>query len=160
MDAATTQESVREHGAPVREEERMRLEWSPQLAVGVELIDEQHRELFKRMNDLRIAMTSGRAREEIPKLLDFLTDYVVAHFRAEERIMSRSGYPSYIEHRDLHNAFSTEFFELRQEIDVRGYSPSLVIRFNQKLSDWLVEHIMKVDKNLGGFLQTKRVDAE
>ncbi|MHB9035807.1 MAG: hemerythrin domain-containing protein, partial [Armatimonadota bacterium] len=58
----------------------MAVQWTPDLAVGVREIDDQHRELFKRVNDLLEAMSKGKGRDEIAKVVAFLGNYVVTHF--------------------------------------------------------------------------------
>jgi hemerythrin-like metal-binding protein len=65
----------------------MGFEWEPSLAVGHEVIDAQHQELFKRVNTLLEACKAGRGKEEILGVMEFLEAYIGEHFRAEEQEM-------------------------------------------------------------------------
>jgi len=49
------------------------MEWSKDMAVGIETIDEQHRELFKRINDLLRAIKEHRCKSEIDGTINSLT---------------------------------------------------------------------------------------
>lgn len=46
--------------------------WHPGLSVGIELIDEQHKELFRRADMLFEAGRKGQAKEYIGELMAFL----------------------------------------------------------------------------------------
>ena len=71
--------------------------WHPSLSVGIELIDEQHKEWFKRAEDLFEAGKKGQAKEYIGELLGFLDQYTKKHFADEERYMLSINYPGYDE---------------------------------------------------------------
>lgn len=67
----------------------MGIEWSSYLATGVDWQDSHHRELFKRINRLLDAMASGYGKEEVANLFNFLDQYFVVHFEAENEAMER-----------------------------------------------------------------------
>ena len=71
----------------------MEFAWSDDLLTGVRDIDEQHRELFSRVNTLIVACTQQKGKDEIGNYLQFLMDYVAFHFAAEEREMTTYQYP-------------------------------------------------------------------
>ena len=54
--------------------EGMAIEWTKDLETGVALIDEQHKELFDRVNKLLAASSQGRGKEEVGSLLGFLEE--------------------------------------------------------------------------------------
>ena len=64
----------------------MAIEWTEDLATGVNKIDNQHKELFKRINNLLEACNQGRGKNEVEKVIKFLDDYVIIHFSEEENI--------------------------------------------------------------------------
>ncbi|MDQ7784845.1 MAG: bacteriohemerythrin [Desulfomonilaceae bacterium] len=130
----------------------MPIEWNEDLKVGVEEIDEQHRELFRRVNDLAEAMWDGKGKEESGKVMDFLGDYVVTHFATEERHMSSQGYPDYAAHKRLHDRFVEDFYTLRSQFDSGEVTSSMVIRILDETCEWLKSHIKGTDKKLGSFL--------
>lgn len=133
----------------------MAIEWTKDLATGVDEIDDQHKELFKRINRLLDACHQGRGKEEIDDLMRFLSDYVVDHFGTEERLMDRYDYPESLSHRSQHENFKERFSDLREDLLRSGERLVTIIGTNQLLGDWWINHIGKVDKALGAFLRTK-----
>lgn len=76
-----------------RSEKMPQIEWLDQYSVGVESIDNQHKELFARINKLLDACSQGEGKKVLPEVLDFLGDYVVFHFSTEEKYMKEYLYP-------------------------------------------------------------------
>jgi hemerythrin len=64
----------------------MAVAWTEELATGIEVIDDQHKELFRRIDGLLEACKAGKGREAVAGVLAFLENYVVEHFAAEEKI--------------------------------------------------------------------------
>ena len=77
-------------------------EWNESLSVGIELIDEQHKMLIKRLNDVAEAIEKSQGPAQIVKTLDFLIDYTHFHFSTEEKHMKANNYPGIKEHLDKH----------------------------------------------------------
>lgn len=130
----------------------MIINWRDSLATGHELIDEQHKELFKRFNNLLAACNEGRGSEEVLKILLFLGDYVREHFAAEEKLQLKYDYPGYPAHKELHTGFTKTLRELERQAKEGGATVSLVIQTNQTLVNWLITHISGVDKELADYL--------
>lgn len=134
----------------------MTVKWTQDLSVGYPEIDNQHIELFVRINNLLEAMTKGRGKEEIGKTIAFLEEYVVEHFGVEQRYMQKLAYPDHLDHKEQHRRFVNEFAALKNQFETEGASSVLVINIQRKVVDWLREHIGKVDKSLGAFLIAKQ----
>ena len=78
------------------------LEWDDYMSVGVDDIDEQHKDLIKAINRLyEVVMRGdiGEMRTARRKALDDLDHYVRHHFASEERFMEKISYPLLDEHR-------------------------------------------------------------
>jgi len=129
-------------------------EWTEALSVGVEAIDAQHRELFAAINAL-LREEGGAILNEVPKVVAFLEEYVTNHFGMEEIYMRRLSYPGYPFHKGEHVSFINDFYDLRDEYDANGATPELADKMGRYMGDWLVNHIGKIDKALGAFLQEK-----
>ncbi len=54
----------------------MALEWKERYSIGVEKVDHQHQELFKRANELMEACQANKGEEKIEELIKFLADYI------------------------------------------------------------------------------------
>jgi len=130
----------------------MAIAWTSDLATGVHQIDDQHKEIFDRVNRLSEACNEGRGKEEVLKLLLFLEDYVKEHFAAEERLQLRYGYPKYALHKSQHTRFIADIARLETAFKTEGATLSLVIMTNKTLVSWLLQHIGKTDKELGAYL--------
>ncbi|NLA60739.1 MAG: hemerythrin family protein [Firmicutes bacterium] len=128
------------------------LKWTDELSVGVDEIDNQHKELISRVAGLLSAMAKGKGKDEVTETLDFLADYVVFHFSSEERIMREHAYPGFTHHRQQHLFFTERVKGLRDRLAQEGPSSSLAIQSQRLLSDWLVNHISVIDSALGAFL--------
>lgn len=133
----------------------MAVQWTQDLATGIEEIDNQHKELFNRINALIDACSKGKGKEELSGVLNFLADYVVMHFGAEEERMKALAYPDYEAHKKQHDGFIADFLDLKQKLEQKGPTVDLVIKVNHFLFDWLINHIRKMDKVLGAFLKTR-----
>ena len=134
----------------------MSLELDPLLLTGIDEIDGQHRELFARIGALLEASRSGRSREEVVRLLEFLGSYVVDHFAAEERTMEETGYPRLGGHRAEHLQFMKELAILRHELKSEGPSNLFVIRVGNRITEWLREHVYRTDRILADWLKAHR----
>jgi hemerythrin len=125
------------------------MEWTQDLSVGVDLIDEQHKELIRRMNALFESMDANRAKAEVLKVLEFLEKYVVTHFTDEENLQKRVQYPKYTVHRQMHQDFIKTIKEQKKEIENGGFTVMTKSLMGATLVTWLVSHISKEDKDIG-----------
>lgn len=130
----------------------MGIEWNEDLAVGVYIIDDQHKELFNRINNLLEACNLGKGKDTVDEIIKFLEDYVVSHFGEEEEIMKKHDYPYYQQHKEQHEQFVEQFSQLKNKLEKEGVGGHMAIYTNQVVVDWLQDHIIKVDKALGEFL--------
>jgi len=133
----------------------MLIRWSEDLAIGVAEIDEQHREIFKRMEKLTEACRAGKGKDEIEETFLFLNDYVLTHFGLEEELMQKFNYPDYPFHKIQHRKFIQNFLDLKKTFEATGTSSELAIQANVLLMDWLAVHIRNYDKSMGVFLRAK-----
>ena len=132
----------------------MSLEWTSALRVGVDEIDEQHQELFRRAERLVHALRAGD-RAEVEPMLRYLTDYVVSHFACEERWMVETEYPGLEEHRDAHRRFKDDLREMAREYQRKGPTPAVAASVHGWLAAWLQHHIGGSDVKLGHWLASR-----
>jgi hemerythrin len=133
----------------------MTIAWTDDLATGSAEIDDQHKELFKRIDALMEACRQGKGKNEVIGVIQFLDDYVITHFSEEEEYMQRYGYPDYAAHKAQHLEFMSTFSDLKKQVEQQGPGVHLVIQIKDMIVEWLLRHIRKVDKALGSFLKTK-----
>ncbi len=132
----------------------MGIEWTNDLSVGNVEIDNQHRELFNKINQLLDACNQNRGKETVGEIIHFLGEYVVTHFSTEENYMIKHNYPDYVSHKEHHTEFINTFSELKNKFETDGPGAHIVILTNRVVVAWLNSHIRNVDKLLGAFLNS------
>jgi len=133
----------------------MGIHWTPALAVGIDDIDDQHRELFARADRFAEAIQRGAPEREVGELLDFLHAYAVWHFGLEEAWMRDAAFPGYLRHKAEHDRFASDLLDLARENDRVGPSAFLALRVAAWLGRWLEAHLSGTDTELGRFLQRR-----
>jgi hemerythrin len=119
--------------------------WDRRLETGIDLIDEQHRELFRRIDALELAIYKSRATTELVSLVNYLEEYVVEHFDAEERLLTDFFYPDFPKHLYEHNEFRKLYGAMKDECETRGPDSYLAIDVDRLIRKWWENHIMKSD---------------
>ncbi len=129
--------------------------WTPKLSVGIEAIDQQHKELIRRLNLFVSAMKQGKGKAQVAQVLAFLEEYVVTHFRDEETAMQRYGYPSedFGEHRQAHQGFVRQVQQIKEQLDQEGITLPFVVNLQLALAEWLIDHIGRTDVAMGAFIK-------
>jgi len=122
--------------------------WRDYLTTGHEMIDAQHRELFKRITKLTVACRAGKGQHEVTQLLDYLGGYVKTHFSAEEKLLISFGSPHYAEHKAAHDNFTQIIDMLSSRYRQDGENLALTIETNYVAVDWLTSHICTMDREL------------
>lgn len=130
------------------------MEWSQSLEIGVEEVDEQHKELVHRVNEFYAAIKENKSKEEALRILKYLSSYVVVHFADEERLQVKYNYPGYLEHKKIHTDFIKTVKELTQEVEKDGVGTMTFASIATTLSNWLINHISMQDKKIGAYLDT------
>lgn len=114
--------------------------------VGVEKIDEQHRNLVRMVNRLNNALMHNAATADVERQFDALIAATIEHFKTEEDFMALHGYPGMQAHMNDHARLVDEVSHMRGQLAGREL---LVL---QAVKDWLMDHIHYADKALGTFL--------
>ncbi len=133
------------------------MEWKQEYSVDIEIIDAQHKELFKRINNLVQDIKLKRCKLTIDGTTKFLEDYVVSHFGAEERYMQECGYPGLELHRAHHQKFMADFEALKRELAAEHSSYGRSVRTNQIVVDWIIGHVTSEDREFGAYLKEKGI---
>jgi len=131
----------------------MAFTWSPSLDTGNQIIDSQHKELIKAMNDLLNACQQGQAADKVGPTLDFLVSYTKRHFADEEALQKKAGYPDFPNHRKLHEALLKVAADLAAEVKKNGPTPVLVNKLIRNVGDWLMNHIKVEDVKVAAYLK-------
>ena len=120
------------------------VEWTDELSVGVEEIDEQHKVLVGLVNEMHDAIHQRHGSEVVIEILDKLADYTRIHFAVEESLMRILNYPDYEDHKEQHEELLGHVVELQDK--VRHGKTSIGFELMHFLKVWLTKHIMESDK--------------
>ena len=130
-----------------QEEKDMRYEMTKDLETGNALIDSEHRQLFKAVNDLLDACSQGKGRSQVESTLDFLVSYVAKHFGDEEKLQVQTSYPGYAAHRQFHEWYKGELAGAARDIKTQGASITALNSLNQMVGKLLM-HIRTDDRKV------------
>lgn len=119
----------------------------PALYTRNKTVDSQHKELIKRLNDLYDAIEAGgeQAAEESKSALEFLTQYTVFHFQAEEKLMASVNYPLLTEHKAKHDGFIETVKGLAGKFEEVGATPEFADMVEKEFTNWIIDHIKGTD---------------
>lgn len=131
------------------------ISWTDDLEVGVQLVDDQHKQFFRAANELAEAMWDGRGKEMVGKTLDFLADYAAMHFREEEDLMSRHSYPEISSQKRAHEIFNKQMKDLQTRLAGGESASNISIELLNGSCEWFRNHIRMMDKPMGQYVKTK-----
>jgi hemerythrin len=126
--------------------------WQDSYSIGVALVDAQHKELINLTNALYGACKKGVefSRPVFLKTIQGAVEYVGYHFSTEEKMMTRTHYPGYPEHKKQHEDFVRTVLQEVENFTGGGeFSPESFVFF---LRDWVLNHIARTDTKMGKFL--------
>ncbi len=119
--------------------------------TGIESIDNEHRQLFEIADRAYEVMTNEFIPDKydyIVEILNNLKEYATIHFRNEEEYMVSIGYKKLFTQKMEHNAFVEKL--ARYDLDtVDENQKEVILELLDFLNDWLVDHILESDKQIG-----------
>ncbi len=127
--------------------------WSSKLCIGIDKVDEQHKELVRLVNQLHSAMKAQAGLQESAEILEKLTDYTVYHFAFEEEVFDKYDYEDKVEHKKIHANLVKKVVDFQN--DVKSGKAGLSMDLMLFLTSWLKDHILKTDKAYVPFLKDK-----
>ncbi|MCR1897547.1 hemerythrin family protein [Irregularibacter muris] len=133
--------------------------WKEKYRIDVELIDEQHQELFKRVSDfLQIIQNEDSWEdklEQVKETMAFMQEYVVVHFNEEEIYQEQINYPDIEIHKEAHAKFKEGVNDYVKIFEEEGFSKEKIQEFGGKLMTWLIMHVGKMDQKIGEYVKSK-----
>ncbi len=121
------------------------VEWSDELSVGIQELDEQHKILVGLLNQLHEAIEEHHGSSEARKILEQLAEYTRVHFAVEESLMRVLEYPDYEEHKQQHENLIAQVDDLRAKLDAGSHA--ITFELLHFLKGWLTKHILDSDKH-------------
>jgi len=133
------------------------MSWRKDYEVGVPQIDAEHHRLFDLINEFHDTFVRGEARNDVARVLNRLVAYAEEHFQHEEQLMSDNGYPQLDMHKALHHELVLSIFAINERLAAAAVKTSTeTVQF---LKNWLLDHILQHDMDIGDFLRRKNKQA-
>ena len=116
--------------------------WSTRYEIKCPDMDQEHFELVKKINIFLKSLNKGH-KENYLQAFEDLKNYTVYHFRSEEDLMIKMGYPDFKSHKRIHTDLLKTLGQTAAAMKKGdGFDPELLVGF---LFAWLVTHILGVD---------------
>lgn len=116
--------------------------------TGIAIIDEEHKMLFDIIGRIHNAIDVELVHDKFDLILDILDElkeYTRVHFADEENYMREIKYEGLAQQEILHQKFIEHLEDLNLD-DVDDNQEAYLYEFLNFLQNWLVNHILKVDK--------------
>lgn len=128
------------------------LEWNDSYKVNIDVIDEQHKNLFDLVKNydanyqdsrLYSNMAEGPKRHELYLLILNLRRFFLAHFSSEEELMIKCRYKDFLTHKKEHDRFIVTMLNLESKF----LSGDLMVArdLHEFLVAWVIEHTTQTD---------------
>ncbi|MCK0163575.1 bacteriohemerythrin [Marinobacter sp. S6332] len=131
--------------------------WSQSFETGVEIIDEQHRQLVNLLNNLAHQYVYGFEAEQFKDIVSGLVDYAKYHFETEECLWEEAfeGDEWLVQHRNSHDGFVGKVREMQAQVE-HSATLSGIDDLLSFLISWLAHHILHDDRSMAFALKELR----
>ncbi|HEY0845433.1 MAG TPA: bacteriohemerythrin [Noviherbaspirillum sp.] len=138
------------------------LVWTQDLAIGNEMIDEDHQAIFEIANRLQAEIATRMSAEEqeepqhsiVGEVLVELIEHTGGHFMREEALMQSISFPWYEEHKLQHKMLMNKVNSLHREF-MRGRN-DVSLEVAEFVLKWMIPHIMHADMELGRCIRASK----
>ncbi len=121
--------------------------------TGIQLIDDEHAKLFEYANQIYDLLHDEFVADKYDNIRDVLaklTDYARKHFADEEAYMESIQYKKIFTQKIQHQAFMDELEKYDLDvIDQSDNKDKIISDLLLFVTDWLVEHILNLDTQIG-----------
>ncbi len=132
----------------------VQLIWHSAYECGHEVVDREHKALFRDSNDLLSAILSGQPADEVDAIVDTLIRDLVQHFQDEESIIAAAGYPGAVAHATIHREIVNRAGALVERF--RSGNADLGELFQFLAEDVVAKHMLGADCDFFPYLENQR----
>ncbi len=122
------------------------IQWSDDYALGIEIIDNQHKKIFDTLNKLYDSFINGDGDKKYNRSIERLLSISAHHFSTEEGLMRDSGYSEYFDHLQEHKLFTWQVSQLQDIVGTakKEHTKELM----EYLSNWIINHEIVKDSKI------------
>lgn len=133
----------------IRKKDKIMYEMKPEYYIGIDMIDEEHKQLFKYADEAYELLHDEFTPDKYDKMdiiLEKLRDYTVKHFADEEQYMESIHYKKMFTQKVQHMEFVQKLDEfIEHHSDEEIDQDEQIMGILKYLTDWLINHILYVD---------------
>lgn len=132
-------------------EQRTFLQWKLGYSVGNSTLDEQHKRLLQLCKQAVSCMAdeTPEGTRQFHDILNELATYVDTHFRTEEALLRKCGYPLVDQHAEEHFEYQKKLTDFLWSATLGEINKAELYRY---LSFWWSDHILGSDKRYSTYL--------
>lgn len=129
--------------------------WRKEYELGIETIDEQHKNLINIGNEVYdLIMGESEEKTDTDKILSIILElkrYTEYHFSTEEQLFKQYDYPEMYKHKMEHDNF-VYFLDSLDIESLIGNEEEVLEKLLKKIIDWTFNHIITSDYMYKDFL--------
>ncbi len=118
------------------------MKWNNSLAIGIEAIDNQHKQIFEHLLAIENSVAKRDPWHILRFLLSQLAEYMKFHLAVEEAMLEIVRYPQRAEHGQAHAKIMEQIAELEKQLQKTGSGADLVSFFE----DRFIRHVLADDR--------------
>ena len=126
--------------------------WTKRYSVGVDKLDADHLVMASLLNHIDEARRYRTDEADVNQVIKVLIDHARRHFRREERLLEKYGYPDLDNHKKLHASIRDKLGRLHK-VHSLSLDPADSEAITRLLCAWLDDHLLMADMRYKGFLK-------
>lgn len=136
------------------------LVWKDEYNIGVDIIDREHKRLFKIINKLfQFTDEKSKSQWACQEGIKFFKEHAVKHFTEEEEYMASVNYERLGIHMHIHSEFRERTLPaLEEELEKTGYCADSVEHFLGVCAGWLIGHTLMEDRAITGKSRSRWIE--
>ncbi len=129
------------------------MEWDSKYKIGHKKIDQQHKTLVRKLNELvELSKKNENNSDSFKIALELLESYCLLHFSTEENIMIKAKYPALKKHKEQHENFIEALLMFKNEYIKKGMTNKLIKEIDEYCTCWILGHTTGEDQRIQDFL--------
>ncbi len=125
------------------------MKWNNSFAIGIEVIDAQHKKIFERLLAIENAVAKRDPWHILRFQLDELGTYMKFHLAVEEAMLEILCYPGRVQHVESHAEIMKQIAELEEALKQNSKAEDLVRFFE----NWFLKHVLAGDREYANFIR-------
>jgi len=130
-------------------------DWDDSYSVGYKKLDDQHKNLFRLINELNDLSLKRKTINSFEDLMNQIVEYTTFHFFAEEEVMRRHGFPDMEKHKLEHDEMRRQMREYHSRCVAEDFQ--CVNDVLEVMIDWLHTHLGRSDAQYAEYFKEKGV---